>query len=51
MFRPEIPYSVSFNDNDNDDNESRFIVKIVQNSKPNNQLCKYMIHHKNIVKW
>ena len=33
------------NDNFND-NESMFIVKVVQESKPNNQQCKYMIHHK-----
>ena len=32
------------NDNDND-NESMFIVKVLQNQKPNNQQCKYMIHH------
>ena len=35
------------NDNDNDnDNECMFIVKVVQKSNPNNQQCKYMIHHK-----
>ena len=35
----------SFADNDND-NKSMFIVKVVQKSNPNNQQCKYMIYHK-----
>ena len=36
-----------FDDNDNDnDNGSMFIVKVAQKSKPSNQQCKYMIHHK-----
>ena len=40
--------TVLHNDNDN---ESMFIVKVVQKSKSNNQQCKYIYITKNIVKW
>ena len=33
---------------DNDDDESMFIVKVVQKSNRNNQQCKDMIHHKKL---
>ena len=38
-----VSHQIHMNDNDN---ESMFIAKVVQKSNPNNQQCKYMIHHK-----